>query len=71
MTTTTITAGPVAALEPLWGPDEVSAYLGVPVQTLYQWRRKGYGPRGRRLGKHLRWSPEAVRSWFATLEDGD
>ncbi|MDX6239753.1 MAG: hypothetical protein QOG10_4568 [Kribbellaceae bacterium] len=30
--------------EPLWGVEEVSAYLGVPVRTLYQWRTKNYGP---------------------------
>jgi excisionase family DNA binding protein len=57
----------MSAVEPLWGPDEVSSYLGVPVQTLYQWRRKGVGPVGRRVGKHLRWSPAAVRAWFESL----
>jgi transposase-like protein len=31
--------------EPLWPPTEVATYLGVPVQTLYQWRRKRIGPR--------------------------
>jgi hypothetical protein len=23
-------------MEPLWGPDQVSEYLGVPIPTLYQ-----------------------------------
>jgi excisionase family DNA binding protein len=54
----------------LWGPEDVSAYLGVPVPTLYQWRRKGYGPAARRVGKHLRWNPDAVRAWF-DAQDGD
>lgn len=34
---------------------DVSNYLGIPVQTLYQWRTKGYGPPGRRIGKHVRY----------------
>jgi excisionase family DNA binding protein len=53
----------------LWTPVEVAAYLGVPVQTLYQWRRKRTGPPGRRVGRHLRYDPAAVRAWFASLGD--
>jgi len=34
---------------------EVAEMLGVPVQTIYQWRQKSYGPRGVRVGKHLRY----------------
>ncbi|PPK64458.1 helix-turn-helix domain-containing protein [Actinokineospora auranticolor] len=47
----------------LWGIPEVAAYLGVPEQTIYQWRTKGYGPRGRRVGKYVRFRPEDVVSW--------
>ncbi len=32
--------------------------------TLYQWRTRGYGPEGRRIGKHLRYKPEDVVTWF-------
>ena len=53
----------------LWTPTEVAAYLAVPVQTLYQWRRKRTGPPGRRVGRHLRYDPAAVRAWFASLGD--
>jgi predicted DNA-binding transcriptional regulator AlpA len=35
----------------------------VPVNTLYQWRTKGYGPTGRRIGKHVRYRPEDVDTW--------
>lgn len=58
-----------STIEPLWGPEEVGAYLGVPVQTLYQWRRKRTGPPGRRVGRHIRYNPTAVRAWFADLDD--
>jgi predicted DNA-binding transcriptional regulator AlpA len=42
---------------------DVSTYLGVPVMTLYHWRRSGYGPKGKRIGRHLRYRPEDVRAW--------
>lgn len=54
---------------PLWTVDDVSAYLKVPVQTIYQWRTKGYGPPGRRVGKHLRFRADAVRAWFDSQAD--
>ena len=38
----------------LWSVDDVSAFLGVPVETLYQWRKRHYGPRAGRVGRHLR-----------------
>lgn len=51
----------------LWGVKEVAEYLGVPKQTLYQWRTKGYGPSGRRVGKHVRYVPADVIAWFESL----
>ncbi len=33
---------------------EVSERLGVPVGTLYQWRSRGAGLRGIKLGRHVR-----------------
>jgi predicted DNA-binding transcriptional regulator AlpA len=48
----------------------VAAYLGVPSATLYQWRYRGYGPRGRRVGRYLRYDPRDVRDWFAAQNDG-
>lgn len=48
----------------LWGPKELAEFLGVPVQTIYQWRTKGYGPPGRRVGKHVKFRPEDVQAWF-------
>jgi predicted DNA-binding transcriptional regulator AlpA len=49
----------------LWGIDEVSAYLRVPVQTLYYWRKKRQGPPASRVGRHLRYDPAQVRAWVA------
>lgn len=47
----------------LWTVDDVSAYLGIPKETLYQWRTKGYGPKGARMGKYLRYRQEDVEAW--------
>jgi predicted DNA-binding transcriptional regulator AlpA len=53
----------------LWGVQDVAEYLGVPVQTLYDWRCKGYGPKGKRVGKYLRYDPAEVCRWFDELSD--
>ncbi|HET8766744.1 MAG TPA: helix-turn-helix domain-containing protein [Pedococcus sp.] len=52
-------------MERLWTIHDVAAYLGIPAGTLYQWRHRGMGPPGVRLGKHLRYQPAAVRAWVA------
>jgi predicted DNA-binding transcriptional regulator AlpA len=51
----------------LWGIKDVAEYLGVPEQTIYQWRTKGYGPPGRRVGKYVKYSPADVEQWFKAL----
>jgi excisionase family DNA binding protein len=51
----------------LWGIAEVAEYLGVPEQTVYQWRVKGYGPPGRKVGKYVRFRPADVVSWVDDL----
>lgn len=61
---TTVYDGPSDEADRMWTPEDVSRFLGVPVATLYQWRRKGVGPAARRVGKHLRYSPAVVRAWF-------
>lgn len=44
-------------------PTEVAQLLGIPVETVYQWRYKRTGPPGFRVGRHLRFDPRAVRQW--------
>lgn len=55
--------------ERLWGVPETSAYLGVPEATLYKWRHRSYGPRGRRVGRYVRYDPGEVRAWFAAQDE--
>ncbi|MBB5153172.1 helix-turn-helix domain-containing protein [Saccharopolyspora phatthalungensis] len=54
----------------LWGIEDVSKYLGVPVGTVYQWRSRGYGPVGRKIGKYIRFKPDDVESWFESQAEG-
>ncbi|WP_038840540.1 helix-turn-helix domain-containing protein [Salinispora arenicola] len=51
------------AKDELWTVRDVSAYLRVPQETLYRWRKVKYGPSAARVGRHLRYEPEAVRAW--------
>lgn len=44
-------------------PADMSDLLGVPVETLYQWRTKRTGPPGFRVGRHLRYDPARVAAW--------
>ncbi|HTK66250.1 MAG TPA: helix-turn-helix domain-containing protein [Pseudonocardia sp.] len=60
----------VSTPDKLWSVTELSDYLGVPVATLYQWRSRGYGPPGRRLGRHVRYLPEQVRDWVRSMSTG-
>jgi excisionase family DNA binding protein len=50
-------------LDRLLTPQQLAAYLGVPVTTLYAWRYRGEGPPGFRVGKHLRYRWQDVERW--------
>ncbi|MDD7920154.1 helix-turn-helix domain-containing protein [Actinomycetospora callitridis] len=52
-----------------WSAQDVADYLGIALSTVYQWRCTGYGPRGRRVGRYLRYDPDEVRAWFDGLAD--
>jgi excisionase family DNA binding protein len=45
---------------------EVADYLRVPLNTLYQWRHRGTGPRAGRVGKYLRYRRADVDRWIDT-----
>jgi len=47
----------------LWTVGDVADFLGVPEKTLYQWRHKKTGPPSHRVGRHIRYFPEAVQAW--------
>lgn len=52
-------------------PEDLVELFELPsVETLYQWRRKRIGPRGFRVGRHLRYDPEDVRAWVKSRMEG-
>lgn len=53
----------------LVSPAELGDYLGVPVQTIYQWRHRGGGPPGYRVGRHVRYRWSDVQGWLADQTD--
>ncbi len=57
--------------EPLLTLSELAARLSVSVQTLYDLRSKGRGPRGFRIGRELRFRRSEVDAWLGRLEAAD
>jgi|SRR5680860_73746 len=66
---TTITAHDT--IEPVLTLSQLAAHLSVSVQTLYDLRSKGRGPRGFRVGRELRFRRSEVDSWLARIEAAD
>ena len=56
-------------LEPLMGVEELAGYLGVPVQTIYDWRVAGTAPRAFKFGKRLKFAVSDVQSWLAAHQE--
>jgi excisionase family DNA binding protein len=50
----------VKVKEPLWTSEDLANYLGVPVNTLYQWSYKGSVPRPIPVGRHRRYREEDI-----------
>jgi excisionase family DNA binding protein len=57
------------ALEPLLSVEQLADYLGVPVKTVYDWRRTGHGPAAHRVGRFLRYTVADVQEWLAQQRD--
>jgi len=66
-----ITTLPETALGPVLTLSQLAAQLGVSVQTLYDLRSQGRGPRGFRVGRELRFRVSEVDAWLAQMEADD
>ena len=51
--------------------EELAEYLGVPVATLYQWRHRGEGPPGFRVGRYIRYRRNDVEQWIRDRLEAD
>jgi excisionase family DNA binding protein len=49
--------------------EQLSELLQVPRQTVYRWRAHGSGPRGFRVGKHVRYDIADVMRWLDSRRD--
>ena len=47
----------------LLSPDELAAFFGVPLRTVYAWRDRRTGPPGFRVGRHVRYRRRDVEAW--------
>ena len=50
--------------DPMLTPQELAAFLAVPVATVYRWNSEGTGPRRVRVGKHVRFRRADVDAWI-------
>ncbi len=50
-------------------PEQLAERYNVPVSSVYNWRTKGYGPVGLKIGRHVRYPVEAVEQWEAEQAD--
>ncbi|MEV4614875.1 helix-turn-helix domain-containing protein [Kitasatospora sp. NPDC049258] len=50
-------------------PENIAELFEVPLETVYQWRRKRTGPPGFRVGRHVRYHPAAVAQWVAAQSE--
>lgn len=57
-------AGRSEEIDRLLSPQELAAYLGVPLATVYGWRYRGNGPPGIRIGRHLRYRWSDWQTWL-------
>src|SRR4051794_32867320 len=51
-------------LEGFFTTEELSAYLRIPVATIYQWKYRHTGPPAVKLGRHLRYRYRDVEAWL-------
>jgi predicted DNA-binding transcriptional regulator AlpA len=58
-------------LDPVVTLSQLASQLDVSVQTLYDLRSQGRGPRGFRVGRELRFRVREVDVWLAQMEADD
>lgn len=58
-------------LDPVLTLSQLAVQLGVTVQTLYDLRCQGRGPRGFRVGRELRFRVSEIDAWIARMEADD
>lgn len=68
MPSSTLEASRPSLLTTLIDPATLAEALGTTQRTLSEWRIRGYGPSYLRVGRTVRYRPEAVDSWLLAQE---
>ena len=50
--------------------EQLAHILQVPAKTIYEWRCRGEGPAGMRVGRYLRFDPADVAAWIDSRKTG-
>jgi hypothetical protein len=48
---------------------ELAALLRTSPESVRYWRYVGYGPKGRKVGRHVLYAVTEVNAWIASLDD--
>jgi excisionase family DNA binding protein len=60
----------VATVKDEWlSLDDIAEELGIPLRTIYAQRSRGVGPRGYRIGKHVRVRRSDLNAWLDRQAD--
>lgn len=68
MSTFALDSRPGSVLGSLISPLELARDLGTTERTLSEWRIRGTGPAFIRVGRSVRYRPEAVDAWLLAQE---
>lgn len=56
------------AAESLWDKQAVAKFLGISVKTLDRWLYENRGPRGLKVGAHVRFRPADVHAFLESCD---
>jgi predicted DNA-binding transcriptional regulator AlpA len=52
-----------------WTVEDVARYFQVPPKTVHTWRYTRTGPRGVKIGRHVRFRESEIHRWETERED--
>jgi excisionase family DNA binding protein len=55
-------------VERLWTLDGLAAFLQIPKDTIRTWSKRGDGPKGCKVGRHVRFKASDVEAWLESRD---
>jgi hypothetical protein len=68
MTTTTSANGNIGSTPGFMTGPELAAIFRTSPETVRYWRHIGYGPKGKKVGRHVLYEVTEVNSWITSLD---